>query len=207
MSLPSPSNDILNDILRANWKPTASQYFCQLTKQDARCLNSTEFAAQPFHELCPSGDCWTDCQDLARLYSPFPEGISFTNPINYGTPPNVTFWPLCAALANVTEALGNNVAPEEDASRFRSFFKNDTRSNQLWASDAATHCWTDTCSAARNPSKCIDACAAVNLLESHYEPQFGGTRECIRSICNNIDGLPFGDQDIVGIGVCLSRAA
>jgi hypothetical protein len=201
MFAPSSSVYVRNDILSGSWQPAAGQFFCQLTKEDAQCLNSSEFAAQHFHELCPSGDCYADCQNLTRLYSPFPESITFTNAVEYGTPPNVTLWPLCAAIANITEALEDGIAPQVDADKFSSFFENGTLSNQLWASDAATHCWTDTSSAARYPSTCADACTAVNLLESHYEPQFAGTRECIRCLCHGINGLPFADQDIVGIGV------
>lgn len=201
MVLTNLSIDVLSDILSGSWQPTTEQFFCQLTKNDTQCLNSSTFATQPFHELCPSGNCYTDCQNLTRLYSPFPDGITFTDAINYGTAPNVTLWPLCAAIANITEALENGIAPPKDADKFASYFNVSTLSDKLWASDAATHCWTDTSSAARNHSKCADACAAVSLLESHYEPQFAGTRKCIQCLCHGIDGLPFADQDIVGIGV------
>ena len=186
------------------WNTTASQFFCQLVKNDSsQCFTSAEFAAQSFHELCPSGDCWTDCQDLERLYSPLPKGLTWANSVNYGSPQtqNVTLWPLCAAIANISEALDDNIAPREDADKIQSFFANNTKSNQLWSAAAATECWTESCAQARHPDKCVDQCAAVNLLESHYEPQFAGTRECIRALCHEIDGLPFGNQDIVGIGV------
>jgi hypothetical protein len=200
--LTNSSLSVSSSILSGSWQPTAEQFFCQLTKKDIRCLSSSVFATQPFHELCPSGNCYTDCQNLTRLYSPFPDGITFTDAVNYGTPPSVTLWPLCAAIANITEAIENGTAPQEDADKFESYFNVSTLSDQLWASDAATHCWTDTSSAARNHSKCADAGTAVNLLESHYEPQIAGTRECIQCLCHDIDGLPFADQDIMGIGVC-----
>ena len=189
------------------WNTTASQFFCQLVKNDSsQCFTSTQFATQDFHALCPSGDCWTDCQDLERLYSPLPSGLTWATPITYGTPStqNVTLWPLCAAIGNISEAIDNNIAPKEDADKFQSFFSNKTKQNQLWSAAGATQCWTETCAQARHPEKCTDVCAAVNLLESHYEPQFAGTRECIRALCHDIDGLPFGNQDIVGIGVSIS---
>lgn len=44
-----------------------------------------------------------------------------------------------------------------------------------------------------------DPCAAVNLLEKRTVTQLAGTRECVRSLCLNITGLPFGNQDIFGI--------
>lgn len=183
------------------WETTASQFFCQLTKNGSQCITSAQFATQPFQELCPFGDCWTACQDLERLYSPFPSGITFTTPSEYGTPGTVTLWPLCAAIANITEAIEDDMIPKADSDKFRSFFANGTRQNQLLAAARATQCWTDTCAAARQSEYCTDSCAAVNLLESHYEPQFAGTRECIQKVCTGIDGLPFGNQDISGPGV------
>ncbi len=81
---------------------TAEQFFCSLVKEaDVRCISSTQFARLPLLELCPSGDCWTDCQDLSRLYAPLPAGITFANESFYGTAPSVTFWNLCNGLANV----------------------------------------------------------------------------------------------------------
>ena len=47
----------------------------------------------------------------------------------------------------------------------------------------------------------------MNLLESRTVTQLAGTRECIQSVCLNIAGLPFANQDVVGIGVLLTRAS
>lgn len=183
------------------YEPTAEQLFCQITKEDVRCINSTQFASQPFDQLCPSGDCWTDCQDRKRLYAPLPDKITFANETAYGNPPNVTFWPLCAALANITQSIKNDVVPLDELSKFKSYFANDSRRNLEAVAAATTHCWTDTCAAARDPERCSAPCAAVNLLESRSVTQLAGTRECIRTLCLSTDGLPFGNQDIVGIGV------
>jgi hypothetical protein len=149
--------------ISGNWTPTADQFFCQLTRDESQCFTSAQFAAQPFKELCPSLDCWTDCRDLERLYSPFPSDITFTNATEYGTPGPVTLWPLCAAIANISEAIDHNVASEVDTKTLRPFFANHSRQNQLWAAARATQYWTDTCDAARNSEFCRDKCAAANL--------------------------------------------
>ena len=182
--------------------PTADQFFCQMTKSDVRCVTLAQFATQPFDQLCPSGDCWTDCQDLERLYSPLPGKIIFANQTAYGTPPNITFWPLCAGLTNITQSLQDGVvAPESKTANFWSYFTNNTQENLRGVAAATTHCWTDTCARARHPEACAAPCAAVNLLETRTTAQLAGTRECIQKLCLSIDGLPFGNQDIVGIGV------
>ncbi|KAI9674744.1 MAG: hypothetical protein M1817_001648 [Caeruleum heppii] len=186
------------------FETTANQFFCQQTKFDVRCLSSAQFAAQPFDQLCPSGDCWTDCQDLERLYAPLPEGITFANQTEYGTPPTVTLWPLCAGLANITRSLQEEVAPPADVARFERYFSNVTSQNVKNVATAATQCWTDTCASSREPDRCVAPCAAANLLETRSEPQLAGTRECIQTMCLDILGLPFGNQDIVGIGVTSS---
>lgn len=143
--------------------PTPNQFFCQMTKKDVQCVSLAQFAAQPFHQLCPSGDCWTDCPDLARLYAPLPGEIAFANETSYGTPPDIILWPLCAGLANITQALHDEIAPKAEADKFRSFFTNSTQENLRAVAAATTQCWTETCAAARHPDNCTDPCAAVNL--------------------------------------------
>jgi hypothetical protein len=119
------------------WEPTASQFFCQTTRDESQCFNAAQFAAQLFKELCPSGDCWTDCQDLERLCSPFRTGITFANATEYATPGNVTPWPLCAAIANISEAIDDNIASEADTKTIRPFFANHSQQNQLWTAARA----------------------------------------------------------------------
>jgi hypothetical protein len=169
-------------------------------------VSLAQFTVQPFRQLCPSGDCWTDCQDLKRLYAPLPGSITVANETSYGTPPNITLWSLCAALPNITQSLLDGVAPEAEASKFQSYFANNTLDNLRGVVAATTQCWTETCGRARHPEDCTPRCAAVNLLESRTVTQLAGTRECIHSLRLNITGLPFGNQDIVGIGVSVERA-
>ncbi len=183
--------------------PTPDQFFCQMIKKDVRCVSSAQFAAQPFDQLCSSGDCWTDCRDLEILYASLSGGIAIANQTAYGTPPNITLWPLCAGLANITQALQDEIAPKVEADKFRSFFTNSTQEKLRAVATTSTQCWTDTCAKARHPDNCTDSCTAVNLLEKRTVTQLAGTRECIRSLCLNITGLPFGNQDIVGIGLSL----
>ncbi|KAI9698130.1 MAG: hypothetical protein M1836_004132 [Candelina mexicana] len=183
---------------------TKDQFFCQLTKRDVRCLNSTQFANQPFHELCPSGNCLTDCQDLKRLYTPLPDKITFTNQSAYGTPPNVTLWPLCAGLANISLAIAKEIPPLEDLRKFEQYFANPNETDYLAVAAASVQCWSDTCAHSRNPEICTRQCAPVNLLQSRTNPQLAGTRECIKATCPKIDGLPFANQDIIGVGVSSS---
>ena len=182
---------------------TKEQFFCQLTKRDVRCLNSTQFANQPFHELCPSGSCYKDCQDLERLYTPLPDEITFTNQSAYGTPPNVTLWPLCAGLTNISLAITKKIPPIEDLEKFDKYFATSNEQDRLAVAAASVQCWSDTCAHSRNPENCTRPCAPVNLLQSRINPQLAGTRECIKATCLHIDGLPFGNQDIVGVGVRL----
>ncbi len=184
------------------YNSTANQFFCQMTREDVRCLSSAQFVAQPFDQLCPSGDCWTDCQDLQRLYSPLPDKITFANLTSYGgNPSQLTFWPLCAGLTNITESIQDGVVPAAEVAAVDSYFRNDTQENRRAVAAAATQCWTDTCAQSRSPEDCASPCAAANLLEHRDVAQLAGTRECIKAICPRIEGLPFGDQDIVGIGV------
>lgn len=185
---------------------TKEQFFCQLTKHDVRCLNSTQFANQPFHELCPSGSCYTDCQDLERLYAPLPDGITVTNQSAYGTPPNVVLWPLCAGLANISRAIAEEIPPLEESNKLEGYFANPSEKDLLGVAAASVQCWSDTCAHSRKPELCARQCAPVNLLQSRVNPQLAGTRECIKATCLNLEGLPFGNQDIVGVGVRLMKA-
>lgn len=138
---------------------TADQFFCSLVKEaDVRCISSAQFAELPLHELCPSGDCWTDCLDLSRLYAPLPAGITFANESFYGTAPSVTFWNLCNGLANVTQAVSDGVPPEDDIIRIQSFLSNSTDANLRGVARATTTCWSDTCSHARKSDDCTPKC-------------------------------------------------
>jgi hypothetical protein len=138
---------------------TAAQFFCSVVKEaDVRCISSAQFAGLPLHELCPSGDCWTDCQDLSRLYAPLPSGITFANETFYGTAPTVTFWNLCNGLANITQAVSIGIPPEEDDIRIRPFLNNSTEANLRAVASATTTCWSDTCSQARKNNDCTAKC-------------------------------------------------
>jgi hypothetical protein len=138
---------------------TAEQFFCSMVKEaDVRCISSAQFAGLPLHELCPSGDCWTDCQDLSRLYAPLPAGITFANESFYGTATTITFWNLCNGLANVTQAVLDGVPPETDTARFQSFLSNSTEANLRRVASATTACWSDTCNLARKNDDCTPKC-------------------------------------------------
>lgn len=138
---------------------TAEQFFCSMVKEaDVRCISSAQFAELPLQELCPSGDCWTDCRDLSRLYAPLPAGLTFANASFYGTAPTVTFWNLCNGLANVSQAVLDGIPPEKDAARFQSFLSNNTEANLQWVASATTACWSDTCSQARKNDDCTPKC-------------------------------------------------
>ena len=138
---------------------TTEQFFCSLVKEaDVRCISSGQFANQPLHQLCPSGDCWTDCQDLKRLYAPLPSGITFANKTSYGTAPTITFWNLCNGLANLTQAVSDGVAAQDELDRFQSFLSNNTIANLRAVADATTSCWSATCSQARDSSDCTPKC-------------------------------------------------
>ena len=138
---------------------TAEQFFCSLVKEaDVRCISSAQFAALPLQELCPSGDCWTDCQDLLRLYAPLPAGITFANESFYGTAPSVTFWNLCNGLANATQAVLGGIPPQGDIIRVQPFLSNGTEANLRGVASAATTCWSDTCSQARKSDDCAPKC-------------------------------------------------
>ena len=138
---------------------TTDQFFCSMVKEaDVRCISSAQFAELPFNQLCPSGDCWTDCQDLSRLYAPLPAGISFANETFYGTAPTVTLWNLCNGLANVTQAVSDGVPAQDDIASIQSFLSNSTDANRRAVAGATTTCWSDTCSQARNGDDCTPKC-------------------------------------------------
>ena len=67
---------------------------------------------------------------------------------------------------------------------------------------AVTECLTSTCSLARTPEICSDACSSVNLLTNETMPNYAGLNACMFSLCTNgYNAVPFANSEILGIGV------
>ncbi|KAL8931056.1 MAG: hypothetical protein Q9208_000158 [Pyrenodesmia sp. 3 TL-2023] len=191
----------------ANASATLDQFYCQNTRdKQLSCLSISQFATSNFDQLCPSGSCLDACQDLERLYAVIPPGMQ-VQADNYGLPtliPDmVTLYGICLGYANTTRALhsAQEFVPPKEAAVLNPLFPPSTEDDLHRVGNGASRCLSETCEKSTNGSRCAWDCSPSQLLLNSTTPRLSGPYQCLKTICQGGVGLPFGNQDVVGVGL------
>lgn len=170
-------------------------------------IQKDEFLAAPFHQLCPTGDCFEACDNFYRVFQPVPSPFNDDWTVDlYGKPDanghvNVTLFGLCTNLGNASD-----LAQAEGSSDVQSYFASD-RSLTNPVSETMTtiaQCFADTCGQTRHPyGPCRTPCSTSSLLEDGVTSFdfHSSLLNCTQTLCLNHFVLPFANQDILGVGV------
>ena len=189
----------------ANASATLDQFYCQNTRDDKlSCLSLSQFATSNFDQLCPSGNCLEACEDLERLYGVVPPGMQ-VQADNFGLPTRipdmVTLYGICLGYANISRALDGGFIPQKEAGVLRPLFPSNAEDDLQRVSNGASHCLSETCEKSANRSGCAWDCSPARILLNSTTPRLSGPYQCLKTICEGSAGLPFANQDVVGVGV------
>lgn len=162
-----------------------SPLFCNISQSD--CIELfRELAADPF-ELCSTGNCIRECQDLSF---PFAESGDI--------------YDMCFNLPSIVRMSQEERLPPALGSQFDAFVPPNTTVEDLQQiTTSLTQCLVSSCDSARNSTYCSPACSFSNILVNNTQASPLGVSQCMKSLCNSTNSLPFGNSDIVGIGVRL----
>ena len=194
----------------ANASATLDQFYCQNTRDDKiSCLSLSQFATINFDQLCPSRNCLEACGDLERLYGVIPPGIQ-VQADSFGLPTRIsdmiTLYGICLGYANVSRALEGGFVPQKEAGMLRPLFPSNAEDDLQKVSNGASQCLMETCTKSANRSGCAWDCSPAQLLLNSTTPSLSGAYQCLKTICKDSAGLPFANQDVVGVGVGCSVA-
>ena len=176
-------------------------------------IHEDQFLNASFSSLCPSGNCITDCLDYPRLFSAVPSGID-QDVSTYGRPDannklEVTLFGVCSNLGNAT-ALALSQSP---ASGIHGVFAAPNGSASITdqitrVASTIASCFEATCGQTRDPATCHTSCASAQLLQAGAEGSSlnigRNMLACASMLCENTCGLPYANQDVLGIGVLVS---
>ncbi len=176
-------------------------------------ISNDDFLAAPFDKLCPSGDCIKDCQNMTRVFQALPSGIQ-TDRQTYGRKDGdypITLFGICTNLAQAGLIVPLSDKSKELKGLFQTAGSGDT--NVTKVTNKIASCYASTCDITREPHKCKEACAVDNFLGSparlnfNFENNNTGSLACISRLCDNTCGLPYANQDVLGVGVSTCLAA
>jgi hypothetical protein len=159
-----------------------------------------------FEALCPSGDCVRDCQNYPRLFEEVPSLIpdsfqTYGKSINNQTGfPNTTLFGVCSNLDNIYDAISTQVVNDAVGA----YFPQSSRNGIVQVSSSLATCLTSTCDASREPQNCIAACNMTLLYSTGATTNLTAVAGCLKLLCGNTCGLPYANQDIMGVGVLAS---
>ncbi|TQW00943.1 hypothetical protein IF1G_00874 [Cordyceps javanica] len=170
-------------------------------------ISNDDFFSAPFREYCPSGDCMKDCQNMTRVFASLPGGVQ-SDARTYGRPRSknaVSLFGVCTNLDHITEVLPTY----KHMDKARGFFSVNpsAKTNISRVTSKVASCYASTCDLTREPDKCKEACAIDNFLAQPTRLNFNlqnnntGAMACISRLCDNTCGLPYANQDVLGIGV------
>lgn len=171
-------------------------------------ISNDDFFSAPLDQFCPSGDCMKDCQDMERVFSALPSGVK-ADALTYGRPnsnTSVSLFGICTNLDHVTTVLPTYKKMDKVGSFFN--VTKGARPNITRTTAKIASCYASTCDLTREPDKCKEACAMDNFLAGPDRLNFNlqnnntGAMACISRLCDNTCGLPYANQDVLGIGVC-----
>lgn len=178
-------------------------FYCQKTRdQLVHCLTPSELLQADLAALCPSGNCLEDCQ-TDRVYEVIPKGVNVAYD-QYGTinstRTEVTLFGLCVDIANVTRALAHGSVPVEQAQQLKPYFP-DNDAGLTKVADNITQCLPASCAMSRDSSTCAPWCRESDLLLADGNTNLTGVAVCLEWLCEESCGIPYANQDVVGIGV------
>ena len=185
--------------------PTTSVSYAQiLSPGTVADIPWNNFANADFDTLCPSRDCVQDCQNYTRLFEEVPYLITdsfevYGKSIN-GQPPNTTLFGVCSNLGNIYDGIAAGITPQSTESYFPLSRQEDTGQ----VSSSLVSCLASTCDASREPQNCASACNMTVLYPSGASTNLTAVTGCLSLICGNTCGLPYADQDVLGVGVLVS---
>ncbi len=193
------------DFTAAHPYPTISVSYAQIVSPGTVAnIPWSNLANADFDALCPSHDCVQDCQNYTRLFEEVPYllnntfqtyGKSFS-----GQPPDTTLFGVCSNLANVYTGISEAVAPQALAS----YFPLQSQQEIVQVSSSLASCLTSTCDASREPQNCVAACNMPMLYSNGTTTNLTAVTACLSMICGNTCGLPYANQDVMGVGVLVS---
>ncbi|UQC76592.1 uncharacterized protein CLUP02_18105 [Colletotrichum lupini] len=118
----------------------------------------------PFGDICPSGNCVDDCQNMTRVFQAIPQGLH-VDPLRYGRmeaqKANVTLFSTCSNLE-----FSTNFATAEENDNFTSYFSTNDSTDLFKVAASIASCFAATCEQTRKPTLCADACSPAELLSS-----------------------------------------
>lgn len=163
-------------------------------------FNEEHFLSANFSQICPSRNCFTDCNNLTQVFNASPEALGNNTDIDVSRLP-VTLFGVCSNLANATASV-----QDSDDAGLKSYFQSPSANpdNDIGlVTSNLTMCLVDTCDNTRNPSEC-NYCRPDYLLQSQNTLSiYPGVSNCTYQLCQSTCGLPYADQDVFGIGVSL----
>ncbi|KZL79429.1 hypothetical protein CI238_01330 [Colletotrichum incanum] len=157
-----------------------------------------------FDDMCPLGNCISDCSNISRVFQAVPDGI-IADPQQYGRldsnmKSEVTLFSMCSNLD-----YASNLAEVEKSSSFATHFSVNHSGELSTIASRMTTCFATTCEQTRNPALCATACSASNLLSSPTTFDYNkGLPDCVIRLCDSTCSLPYVDPDVLGIGVLVS---
>lgn len=163
-------------------------------------VTNDQLLSTSFDDICPSGNCISDCSNISRVFQAVPDGIN-TDPQHYGrldskNKSEVTLFGTCSNL-DYTTSLGKTGS-------FAAYFPADDSRELSTIASRITTCFATTCEQTRNPALCATACSASNLLSSATAFDYNrGLPDCVVRLCDSTCSLPYVDPDVLGIGVRL----
>jgi hypothetical protein len=180
-----------------------STFYCQKTRDpQVHCLTPSQLPEADLAALCPSGNCLKDCQ-TQRVFEVLPEGVNIAYD-QYGTLDStraeITLFGICVDIANVTRALTSGDIPAEQAQQLKPYFPNNA-SGLTKIADNITQCLPASCAKSRDSSTCAPWCRESDLLLVDGTTNLTGVATCLEWLCEESCGLPYANQDVVGIGV------
>jgi hypothetical protein len=173
-------------------------------------INDEDFLAAPFDRLCPSGDCIMDCQNMTRVFQALPSGIQADRQTygRKGGNSSITLFGVCTNLGQASSIIPSSSQNKILEPFFRT--KDSTSTNVTKVTTKIASCYASTCDLTREPYKCKEACAVDNFLGNPSRLNFNfannntGSLACISRLCDNTCGLPYANQDVLGVGVSTS---
>lgn len=174
-------------------------HYTQIFNDAVRGYAAAEVNDAPFTELCAGDDCFKACQDFGLLF----------NKDHYEYQPNakfptsfsdegITLFGLCTNTANITDAIAHTDTLPNAANFFKS---QDTAYNVNKVVSGTAQCLVGSCEATRKPDECRKLCSSFVIQQSISTLDFAKTYTCMAKLCDNTCGLPYANQDVMGVGV------
>ncbi|KIX04569.1 uncharacterized protein Z518_05439 [Rhinocladiella mackenziei CBS 650.93] len=201
----SPENSTSTTSSQFSSTPTVSAEYNQILNPGIVAnIQWNTFATSDFDVLCPSHDCVKDCQNYTRLFEEVPylitESLETYGKSVDGQAPNITLFGVCSNLANVYAGI----ASDTEAVSKQSYFPLSSQEDVGPVSMTLASCLASTCDYSRESQNCISACNLDVLYSGGSATNLTAVTGCLSLICGNTCGLPYANQDVMGVGVLVS---